>query len=314
GLFLSSGIIQSPDYTMEQLVRVARLLRTQHEYNGYIHLKAVPGAAEELLAEAGRYADRLSANVELPTDPDLRSLAPEKSFPQIRAAMTQICARVEAAREERRKSVKAPQFAPAGQSTQMIVGATPTSDSTILSTAADLYGRHRLRRVYYSAYSPIPECDGRLPSVSPPLIREHRLYQADWLMRFYGFESSELTTPAAPNLDLSIDPKLAWALRNREFFPVDVNRAGRGALLRVPGIGARNVERIVRVRRLQRLRLADLGRLKISLRKAQPFIVTADHNPEAHRLDDASLAERLRPRQRQLMLFEAGGSARSGEI
>ena len=203
GLFLSSGIIQSPDYTMEQFIRVAKLLRLEHHYNGYIHLKAVPGSAEDLLAEAGLYADRLSANVELPTDPDLRSLAPEKTFVQVHTAMSQIGARVEESRDERRKSTKAPSYAPAGQSTQMIVGATPTPDATILATASSLYETQRLRRVYYSAYSPIPECDLRLPSVSPPLVREHRLYQADWLIRFYGFKASELTTPAEPNLDVT---------------------------------------------------------------------------------------------------------------
>ncbi len=314
GLFLSSGIIQSPVYTMEQLVRTVRVLRTVHFYNGYIHLKAVPGASNELLAEAGKYADRLSANVELPTDPDLRALAPQKNFADVRQAMTEIGTRVQQSREERRKSLAAPQYAPAGQSTQMIVGATATPDATILSTAAELYDRHRLRRVYYSAYSPIPECDGRLPSMSPPLIREHRLYQADWLIRFYGFTHQEITTPDAPNLDLNMDPKLAWALRNREFFPVDVNRAGRGALLRVPGIGARNVKRILQIRRLQQLRLEDLVRLRVSMRKARPFVVAADHNPDAMRLDDAGLVNRVRTSERQLLLFEASASAASGEV
>ena len=314
GLFLSSGIVQSPDSTMEELVRVARLLRETHHYNGYIHLKAVPGASEQLMAEAGRYADRLSANIELATDPDLRSLAPQKTMPEILQTMHQLGWRIEQARTERRQSVKAPAFAPAGQSTQMIVGATPASDAQVLSTASELYSQQKLRRVYYSAYSPIPECDGRLPSIAPPLIREHRLYQADWLMRFYGFAAEELTTSARENLDLTIDPKLAWALRNRAFFPVDVNRAGRAALLRIPGIGARNVARILKIRRIHSLRSDDLARLRISLRKARPFVITADHNPDALRIDRDDLARRVASPDRQLLLFEAAGSAASGEV
>ena len=314
GLFLSSGIIQSPDATMEELVRVARVLRETHHYNGYLHLKAVPGASEALLAEAGRYADRLSANVELPTDPDLRALAPEKKMPVIREAMTQLGWRIEQAKEERRQTAAAPGFAPAGQSTQMIVGATPTSDAEVLGAASDLYAAHKLRRVYYSAYSPIPDCDGRLPSISPPLLREHRLYQADWLMRFYGFKAVELTTPTQRNLDLAADPKLAWALRHREFFPIDINKAGRGALLRIPGIGARNVQRLLKIRRLHKIRLDDLGRLRISLRKVRPFVVTADHNPDALRVDRDDLADRVVSQDRQLLLFEAAGSAATGEV
>ena len=314
GLFLSSGIIQSPDYTMEQLVAAARELRMVHHYNGYIHLKAVPGASVELMDQAGRLADRISANIELPTDPDLRRLAPQKTHGEIRQAMVQLGSKIEQARAERSESTKAPSFAPAGQSTQMIVGATPTPDATILATASELYAKHRLRRVYYSAYSPIPDCDGRLPSISPPLVREHRIYQADWLMRFYGFSASELTTPARPNLDLSMDPKLAWALRHREFFPIDINRAGRSALLRVPGIGARNVSRILRIRRLHALRMDDLRKLRISVKKVQPFVLTADHNPEALRIDQENLVERFATTDRQLLLFEAAASAGSGEV
>ena len=314
GLFLSSGIVQSPDSTMEELVRVARLLRETHHYNGYIHLKAVPGASEQLMAEAGRYADRLSANIELATDPDLRSLAPQKTMPEILQTMHQLGWRIEQARQDKRKSPQAPAFAPAGQSTQMIVGATPASDAQVLSTASELYSRQKLRRVYYSAYSPIPECDGRLPSIAPPLIREHRLYQADWLMRFYGFAAEELTTSPRENLDLSIDPKMAWALRNRAFFPVDVNRAGRAALLRIPGIGARNVARILKIRRIHSLRSDDLARLRISLRKARPFVITADHNPDALRIDRDDLARRVASPDRQLLLFETAGSAASGEV
>jgi putative DNA modification/repair radical SAM protein len=312
GLFLSSGIITSPDYTMEQLVAVARTLRTAHAFNGYIHLKAVPGASEDLMAQAGRYADRLSANIELPTDADLQKLAPEKTVSDIETSMNQIARRYLASRDERRKTTTAPAFAPAGQSTQMIVGATPSTDAQILDTASRLYDRFKLRRVYYSAYSPIPHGDARLPNLGPPLVREHRLYQSDWLIRFYGFSTGEITSPDQPNLPLDIDPKLAWALRNRGFFPVDLNRAEKWKLLRVPGLGVRTVDRILASRRFAKIRLADLNKLRVSLKKVRPFVTTADHNPDALRLDRAD----LRPRvvERQLNLFETAATARTGEI
>src|ERR1700761_7355204 len=245
GLFLSSGIIRNPDYTMEQVVKVAYTLRVEHQFRGYIHLKTIPEAAPELLAEAGRWADRISINVELPTQTDLQSLAPEKNLYRIRTSMSVIQKKIEQSKAERRESAKALSFAPAGQSTQMIVGATPASDRAILHQASSMYQQHRLRRVYYSAFSPIPSASRRLPLVAPPLVREHRLYQADWLMRFYHFNLRELTTAAAPNLDLRLDPKLAWALRNRSWFPVDLNKAPRHRLLRVPGLGVRNVDRIL---------------------------------------------------------------------
>lgn len=314
GLFLSSGVIQSADYTMEQLVGVARSLREVHGYNGYIHLKAVPGASEELVALAGRYADRLSANIELPTDSDLQSLAPEKTFEQVHSTMNDIGWRVAESKAESKKHTTAPRFAPAGQSTQMIVGATPSNDATILNTASSLYSKHRLRRVYYSAYSPIQHVDGRLPGNGPPLVREHRLYQADWLMRFYDFDANELTSHDQPDLPLDIDPKLAWALRNRAFFPIDINRAPREALLRVPGLGVRNVSRILRIRRFHKLALGDLQRLKVSLKKVRPFVVTSDHNPEAFRIDRSDLANRVAPANVQLELFGAASSALSGEV
>jgi len=280
GLFLSSGIIRNADYTMEQVVKVARTLRVDHEFRGYIHLKTIPEAAPELIAEAGRWADRISINVELPTEADLQSLAPEKNIGRIRQSMTVIQKRIEQAKGERRESVKAPSFAPAGQSTQMIVGATPANDRAILGQAASLYQEHRLRRVYYSAFSPIPSASSRLPLVAPPLVREHRLYQADWLMRFYGFDVAEITTEAQPDLPLGIDPKLAWALRHPAIFPLDLNRAPRELLLRVPGLGVRNVDRILRIRRWHRLVLADLTRLRVPVAKTLPFIVTADHIPK----------------------------------
>lgn len=317
GLFLSSGIIQNIDYTMEQLVAVVRKLRLEHQYNGYVHLKTIPGAAVELIVEAGRWADRLSANIELPTQADLQKLAPEKSIEQVHESMDQIRQRVEENRSERRKrtsDIKPPPFAPAGQSTQMIVGATPSSDAVILSTASSLYAKQKLRRVYYSAFSPIPHDDDRLPARAPPLVREHRLYQADWLMRFYGFDVKELTTAAAPDLALDIDPKLAWALRNRGSFPVDVNRAPKHALLRIPGVGARNANRILTLRRLHKIRLDDLARLRVVLRKAKPFVITADHNPNLLRLDADDLLDRVGPRDRQMELFATAETSRSGEI
>jgi putative DNA modification/repair radical SAM protein len=238
GLFLSSGIIQTPDYTMEQLVLVARKLREVHKFGGYIHLKTIPGAADELITAAGRFADRLSVNIELPTPVDLIQLAPEKKRPAIIGAMRTVKERIDAVRDERKAGLKPPRFAPAGQSTQMIVGATPTPDVEILTSAASLYQEQKLRRVYYSAFSPIPHADGRLPAARPPLIREHRLYQADWLLRFYRFKADELVVEADRNLALDIDPKLAWALAHREVFPVDINRADRESLLRCPAPGA----------------------------------------------------------------------------
>jgi putative DNA modification/repair radical SAM protein len=314
GLFLSSGIIQSVDYTMEQLIAVARSLREQHEYNGYIHLKAVPGASEQLLAEAGRWADRLSANIELPTQQDLDHLAPEKKMPVIERSMAQLAERIAQAKAQRDESGQAPKFAPAGQSTQMIVGATPATDAQILTSARQLYSRHRLRRVYYSAFSPIPDHDSRLPGKPPPLVREHRLYQADWLMRFYGFGAGELTSADQPNLDLRIDPKLAWALQHREWFPVDVNRASKHRLLRVPGLGVRNVQRILDLRRHQRIRLDDLAKLRVPMSKVRPFVIAADHNPDALRIDRDDLRQRVVEPDRQLNLFDAATTARTGEL
>jgi len=305
GLFLSSGIERSPDHTMRQLVDIARLLRTEHQFRAYIHLKAIPGASQDLVDEAGKYADRLSANIELPTESDLAALAPQKRRQRIEAAMGRILERGVEAQHERKRHRHAPRFAPAGQSTQMVVGATPATDATILATSSTLYERYQLRRVYYSAFSPVPGADARLPTSAPPLVREHRLYQADWLMRFYGFAADELTTPEAANLPTDIDPKLAWALRHREFFPVDVNRAPREDLLRVPGMGVRSVAKIVQIRRHRALRLADLVRLRLVMGRARPFLVAADSNPHTRLLDDPYWAERLRPGPRQLLLFPA---------
>lgn len=307
GLFLSSGIIQNPDYTMEQIVAVARTLRVDHRYGGYIHLKTIPRADERLIAEAGRWADRISVNVELPTEPDLVQLAPEKRRDDIETAMTDIKVRIDDQRENRAAGFKTTPFAPAGQSTQMIVGATPAPDAAILETATHLYDTHKLRRVYYSAFSPIQHADTRLPAASPPLVREHRLYQADWLLRFYGFELPELLTPDRPNLALDIDPKLAWALAHREQFPMNVNTAPRELLLRIPGLGVRTVDRVLLARKHRTLRAEDLRKLRIPWSRVKHFVETPDHHPNPRVLETELLDRTLRPpAPRQLLLFGEG--------
>jgi putative DNA modification/repair radical SAM protein len=302
GLFLSSGIIRSADYTMEQVVSVARKLREEHHFRGYIHLKTIPEADDALIAEAGKYADRLSINIEMPLEKSLAKFAPEKDVRAIRRTMGRLRLKLDEAKENVRTATKAkpPRFAPAGQSTQMIIGADAASDKTILDTSANLYGSYRLKRVYYSAFSPIPDASRALPLVSPPLIREHRLYQADWLMRFYGFDANEIVDEAAGMLPLDIDPKLAWALRHRERFPLDVATASRQELLRVPGFGTKAVDRIIATRRLTSIRVADLARLHVPQKKALPFIVLSDHRPSPHLLDGAGLAERFKPKAAQL--------------
>jgi putative DNA modification/repair radical SAM protein len=297
GLFLSSGVIQNADYTMEQLIAVAKSLRQDHLFGGYIHLKMAPGASGLLTAEAGKWADRLSVNIEMPRQADLDRLAPAKTHIQIQGAMGQIHQNICEARAERKT------FAAAGQSTQMIVGATDTPDSAILEKSSALYNAYGLRRVYYSAFSPIPYSDSRLPLKAPPLVREHRLYQADWLMRFYGFDVGELTTPGQPNLPLDKDPKLAWALRNRSFFPVDVNTAPQEALLRVPGLGVRNVKKILKMRRFHRFRMEDLSRLKAAVERLKYFVVTSDSNPSAFQIDSARLPRLVKTPSTQLSLF-----------
>ncbi len=320
GLFLSSGIIRSGDYTMEQLVEVARSLRQDHRFAGYIHLKTIPDAAPELLAAAGRYADRLSINIELPTEAGMSALAPEKTHAGIHGAMGELKWRIDEDKDARRikrqavgvRRAKAPRFAPAGQSTQMIVGADDASDRRILESSSRMYGSYRMRRVYYSAFSPIPDASKTLPLQAPPLLREHRLYQADWLLRFYGFEVEEIAPEptagmaddgGAGMLDLDIDPKLAWALRNPTRFPVDINRAPRELLLRVPGLGARNVERILAARPHGALRLDDLARLRVPLKKVMPFVVAPGHHPRQRLDDPARLRSELAPQPRQASLF-----------
>ncbi|MEM6313911.1 MAG: biotin synthase, partial [Planctomycetota bacterium] len=302
-------IIRDVDYTMEQLIAVAKTLRTVHKYNGYIHLKAVPLASAELLAEAGRWADRLSANIELPRQADLDTLAPEKKVADVDETMSTLKAGIAEAKAEK----AAPKFAPAGQSTQMIVGATDATDGDILRQSSRLYDTHRLKRVYYSAFSPIPHGDDRLPLEKPPLVREHRLYQSDWLLRFYGFRVDEITTPDQPNLPLEIDPKLAWALRNRAFFPVNLNTASPSRMVRVPGLGKRTVARLLRMRRWQLVRTEDLQKLRVSLKKVLPWVVVADPNPATRHLDADDLQLRV-VKPKQLELFDLQTSALSGEV
>lgn len=305
GLFLSSGIIRNADYTMEQLIAVARKLREEEHFGGYIHLKAAPGASPELLLQAGRYADRLSANVEMPRQEDLNSLAPEKTLTEIETTMYEVKKGIAAAKDLTKRDGTAPNYAPAGQSTQMVVGATASSDALILTKAERLYRSFDLRRVYYSAFTPIENTNPLLPATRTPLMREHRLYEADWLMRFYGFTASEITHGArSENLNLERDPKLDWALRHREYFPVDVNRAPARMLLRIPGLGARNVSRILKIRHYHRIRLEDLANLRVRLNKAKWFVITADYNPNAYWLDSDKLEEKLKPKAIQPPLFD----------
>ena len=274
GLFLSSGIIRSPDHTMEQMMLVAKSLRRDHGFAGYIHLKTIPEASPWLIEQAGLWADRLSINIEIPSRESLKQLAPEKDTQTITNAMGQMRERIVEAKEERRR------FSPAGQSTQMIVGADATNDAQVPETSSALYNDFKLRRVYYSAFSPIPAASAVLPLKAPPLQRENRLYQADWLLRYYGFSVAEIASGGESGmLDLEIDPKLAWALKNRDRFPVDVNTADRELLLRVPGLGVRAVDRIVRIRRHTTLRMSDLARLTTGTKRLRPFLITADHHP-----------------------------------
>ncbi|MDB5415961.1 MAG: putative modification/repair radical protein [Rubritepida sp.] len=303
GLFLSSGIIRSSDHTMEQMVRIARELRTTHGFRGYIHLKTIPEASPALVEEAGLYADRLSINIELPTDAGIAELAPEKRPDGIRRAMAEVRLKIEEASEPTVRTKTRQRFAPAGQSTQMIVGADGANDATILSTSARLYGSFALRRVYYSAFSPIPDASARLPPTKPPLMREHRLYQADWLYRFYGFGIEEITSAQTDGmLDLDVDPKLAWALAHRERFPVDINVAEREMLLRVPGFGVKAVNAILAARRHRRIRLDDLAKLRVSLRKIRPFVIAEDWSP-LRLTDRGDLRGLLMPEPVQLSLL-----------
>jgi putative DNA modification/repair radical SAM protein len=309
GLFLSSGIFKNPDHTMERLVRVAKKLRTEHNFNGYIHLKSIPGAGDDLMREAGLYADRLSVNVELPTELSLKKLAPEKSTAEIIKPMTFIRKAIEENRNELQVFRKAPQFVPAGQSTQMIIGASPETDRQIMQQAEGLYQGFGLKRVYYSAYVPVLD-DGRLPGLHtpPPVQRENRLYQTDWLLRFYGFKADEILDDRHPNLDTDIDPKLSWALRNLHLFPVDINAADYALVLRIPGLGVKSAKKIVAGRRFGRLSLEHLRQFGVALNRAKFFLVCDGWNGYRRDWDPLQIRQQIvssaaKPGAGQLSLF-----------
>ena len=315
GLFLSSGVINNADYTMERMVRVVKELRTVHKFNGYIHMKSIPGASQQLVHEAGLYADRMSVNIEIPTEENLKMLAPEKDHESVYKPMLYIQQGVLESAEERQKHRYAPRFAPAGQSTQMIIGATNESDKQILQTSASLYQRPSMKRVYYSGYIPVNSYDSRLPAVKlAPLVRENRLYQADWLLRFYEFKVDEIVDEKYPDLDLEIDPKLAWALRHPEQFPVDINKADYSMILRIPGIGVKSAQLIITSRRFARLRSADLKKIGVVMKKAQYFItcneltvnVVSDTSPEYVRriLTEKKMGKGKDNRQQLSLVFD----------
>jgi len=303
GLFLSSGIIQNPDYTMEQIVEVARKLRIDHDFRGYIHLKTIPEASPDLLAAAGLYADRLSINIELARSSSLAALAPQKDGNGIRRSMSAIRSKRDEASERSHSGKSAPRFAMSGQSTQMIVGADAATDDELLHCSDTLYSNYKLKRVYYSAFSPIPDASENLPLQPINLAREHRLYQADWLMRFYEFDVQEIVSGGqAGMLDEMLDPKLAWALKHRDQFPIDINRAERARLLRIPGLGTRGVERILTSRTSGFLRLADLKKISRSIKRMLPFIIARDWSP-ASLLDSATLRDQFVQKHAQQDLF-----------
>ncbi|GAB3198064.1 putative DNA modification/repair radical SAM protein [Pontibacter aydingkolensis] len=293
GLFLSSGIFKDADYTMERLVRVAKKLRQEHKFNGYIHLKTIPGASDELIKEAGLYADRLSVNIELPSETSLQQLAPEKNYKEILLPMGSIKDQLVLAKEEKQLFKSAPAFAPAGQSTQLIVGASSENDHQILQLSNQLYKEYSLKRVYYSGYVPISS-DNRLPIITePPIIRENRIYQADWLMRFYGFNVQEIVDEQNPHLDLDIDPKLGWALRNRHMFPVEINTADYEMILRVPGIGVKSAKKIVSARRFTPLNFDNLRQMGVVLKRAKYFITCQTRTMYRQDFDSQTLKRRI---------------------
>lgn len=307
GLFLSSGVVKSPDYTMERLARVAKDLRIIHHFNGYIHLKSIPGSSPELIKEAGLYADRLSVNIEIPSEQNLKYLAPEKNYPSILNPMGYIRTQIEENKEERRKYRKTPIFTPAGQSTQLIIGATPDTDNQILHLSSNLYGVNKLKRVYYSAYNPTNEYDKRLPALTtPPLRREHRLYQADWLLRFYEFKVDEIVNDTNPNLDIELDPKLGYALRNPHLFPVDINRADLHLLLRVPGIGPKSARLIMSARRFSKINSFHLQKMGVVMKRARYFITCHElSSPTIQEITPLRLRTQLMQTERSKQLSNA---------
>lgn len=308
GLFLSSGIFKNADYTMERLVRVARVLRIQHNFNGYIHVKAIPGTSPELLHEAGLYADRLSVNIEIPSEASLQKVAPEKNYSDIITPMNYLRGEKEKYVDEKPHIKSAPLFMPAGQSTQLIVGASPENDRHILKLASSLYQTQKLKRVYYSGYVPIAT-DSRVPDLAaPPLVRENRIYQADWLLRFYGFSVDEILDENSPDLDLEIDPKLGYALRHPDKFPVDINRADYELVLRVPGIGVKSAKKIISSRRHQQLHIDHLQKIGVVLKRARHFIscpglAVKTGSFQADNVRKAIIASDRVPAQAQLGLF-----------
>lgn len=312
GLFLSSGVVKSPDFTMGQLAMVAKSLRKEHHFNGYIHLKSIPGASAEVVREAGMYADRLSVNIEIPSESNLKMLAPEKDFASILNPMSFIRQGILQSTEDKKKYRSAPRFSPAGQSTQLIIGATPDSDKQVLHLASGLYQQQNLKRVYYSGYIPINE-DKRLPAlIEPPLRREHRLYQADWLMRFYHFKIEEIVNDKQPDLDLEIDPKLGYALRNPYLFPVNLNNADYEMILRVPGIGVKSAQLIISARKYGRITSNQLKKMGVVLKRAQYFITcnelmsptVNEVKPEyLKRLFTEQVVKKSEPKHVQLKLF-----------
>lgn len=298
GLFLSSGIFKNADYTMERLLRIVKKLRLEERYNGYIHLKTIPGASEELIREAGLYADRMSINLEMPTEEGLKVVAPDKSHEEVKRPLQFVQQQMQQFSEERKLIKSVPRFVPAGQSTQMVIGATPENDLQILTTADTFYKQYALKRVYYSGYIPISSDNNLLPAIgsAPPLLREHRLYQTDWLMRFYGFGVTELVNEQHPFLDTEIDPKFSWALRNLHLFPVDINTAELEMILRIPGIGRQSAYKIVSARRFGKLQVHQLKKMGIAYNRAKYFLVCADSETElgyrqAHQIRESVVQE-----------------------
>ncbi|MCX8618231.1 putative DNA modification/repair radical SAM protein [Gilliamella sp. B2923] len=303
GLFISSGIVRSPDHTMEKMIRVVKILRNEYHFNGYIHMKAIPGASNELITEAGLLVDRMSVNLEIATEKNLKLLAPDKDHQSIYQPMRHIQQNLLENIEDRKKIKSTPKFVPAGQSTQVIIGATDETDNQILQLTAKLYKRPSMKRVYYSGFIPVNSYDSRLPVVQEvPRVRENRLYQADWLLRFYGFDVNEIVNEQYPDLDLTVDPKLAWAIRNPQCFPVDVNRDSYQKILRVPGIGVKSAKMIVLARRHRKLNLEALKRIGVVLKRAQFFIVC--HEMKTFKLLESS-AEYIRLSLQEPPLLEA---------
>lgn len=306
GLFLSAAVEISPDHTMEKMIQVLTLLRNEYSFQGYIHVKVIPGAQPSLIHQAGLLADRMSANIEQPTEQSLRLLAPQKSLPVVYSSMQQLRDQIQIHKEDRKRFRHTPRFVPGGQSTQMIVGASQDSDLTILQTTQALYQTFGLKRVYFSAYVPVNQ-DSNLPALAtaPPLLREHRLYQSDWLLRFYHFKAEEILDPAHAHLDTEIDPKMAWALRHPDFFPLEINRASHEELLRVPGIGPRSAWRIINQRRVAAISADELKKLGVVFKRAQYFVTCKGAYPGNHPFDPFAIRRMLIPEPQavQLSLF-----------